>query len=218
MLMGCTRPSAPEIGPVPVGAKSVPVEHPYVAHPYACRQCHEAQYEFWTQTQHAAAYLSLFAKDSHFDPECIVCHSLGFEKNEGYSKIAHPLMLANPADDPKSAPFIETLMQGVMGDEQGKGAVDSRLEPARYKKLHARYTDAVRRLEQENRLVKLYIGVQCEHCHGNRDGHPGNQLARGPVSQSTCRTCHAPPNAPDFKATMISKIACPLMKGSKKKR
>ena len=65
----------------------------YVANPYRCRTCHREQYDFWAGTKHAAAYLVLYAKNEHFDPECIGCHSLGFGEASGFTRIAEPLEL-----------------------------------------------------------------------------------------------------------------------------
>ena len=56
---------------------------PYIAHAYYCRTCHQKQYDFWESTKHASAYLVLFAKNQHFNPECIGCHSLGFRDPAG---------------------------------------------------------------------------------------------------------------------------------------
>jgi hypothetical protein len=208
-VFGCTRTSVPD--PVTANSKP-PADHPYVAHAYQCRGCHEPQYDFWAKTKHAAAYLVLFAKDAHFNWECIGCHSVGFEDPGGFSRIAHPIVLDDLTKDPKDKPFVETLMKKVFGDELKKGPLDSRVQPARFEKLHRRYDEEIKKLEQAGQIKKLYIGVQCENCHGNRDEHvrlsvPGQKR----VKESTCRTCHAPPNAPNFTADMIPKVACPLM-------
>jgi hypothetical protein len=197
------------IGAMPAGGAT----RPYVANASQCRACHEKQYQFWANTKHASAYLVLFSKGSHLDWECMGCHSVGFGQPEGFSRIAHPVILDNPANDPKDKPFIETFMAQVFGDEAKKGPLDSRLQPARYEKLRVSYRNAVEKLEKEGEIKKLYVGVQCENCHGNRDGHPGAPIAGLPkkVKETTCRTCHAPPNAPNFSAGMIPLVSCPLI-------
>lgn len=198
------------------GAKAAPVvaERPFVAHPFFCKNCHEPQYEFWAKTKHASAYLVLFAKNEHFNPECISCHSLGFMEREGYPNIAEPLVLAEPSK--KKEPFVETLMKTVFAADK-KGPLDSRTQKDRYKKLHARYDKEVRALEKAGKLQKLFIGVQCEHCHGNRHGHPDPNVATvKKVSESSCRSCHTPPNAPEFDPKMIARVACPPMQKAQK--
>ena len=85
----------------PVPSKASSPLRPYVANASQCRSCHEEQYQFWSKTKHAAAYLVLFSKQSHFDWECMGCHSVGFGKPEGFSRIAHPLILEDPKEDPE---------------------------------------------------------------------------------------------------------------------
>ncbi len=56
--------------------------------PYAgaevCRDCHSAEFEKWQASQHALAYEELEAVDKVFDPNCIGCHSLGFNQPGGF--------------------------------------------------------------------------------------------------------------------------------------
>ena len=56
--------------------------------PYAgaevCRGCHAAEFETWQASQHAQAYDDLEAVSKVFDPNCIGCHSLGFNQPGGF--------------------------------------------------------------------------------------------------------------------------------------
>ncbi|VAX11565.1 hypothetical protein MNBD_GAMMA25-1552 [hydrothermal vent metagenome] len=56
--------------------------------PYAgadvCRGCHPAEFEIWQTSQHALAYEELEAVGKVFDPNCIGCHSLGFNQPGGF--------------------------------------------------------------------------------------------------------------------------------------
>lgn len=49
-----------------------------------CASCHQAQHEIWEQTHHAAAFGRLEEVGKAFDPDCIVCHSVGFEMEGGF--------------------------------------------------------------------------------------------------------------------------------------
>jgi hypothetical protein len=185
-------------------------DKPFVAHAYTCRTCHTKQYDFWATTKHSAAYLVLFSKNQHFDPECISCHSIGFEQPGGFEKIAQPIVLTDPAKKTKT-PFVEQLMKKVFAGDLKKGALDSRLQPERFEKLHQRYDKEIRALEEAGKIQKLFIGVQCEHCHGNRAGHPSPTVATlKKVNVENCRACHTPPNAPEFDPKSIVRVACPL--------
>ncbi len=56
--------------------------------PYAgaevCQACHPAEFEKWQASQHALAYEELENVDKVFDPNCIGCHSLGFNQPGGF--------------------------------------------------------------------------------------------------------------------------------------
>jgi hypothetical protein len=53
-----------------------------------CKKCHEHAYDVWKKTPHSHAYQTLVdAKqpgNRQYDPECIVCHTVGFSYQTGY--------------------------------------------------------------------------------------------------------------------------------------
>lgn len=56
--------------------------------PYAgadqCRPCHQAAWQGWQNSRHARAFASLEKVGKSFDPNCVGCHSVGFEKTGGF--------------------------------------------------------------------------------------------------------------------------------------
>ncbi|MFH1624048.1 MAG: multiheme c-type cytochrome [Pseudomonadota bacterium] len=52
-----------------------------------CGMCHPKEYESWKKTGHARAYQSLIRKGRQFDLECIGCHTTGYGKNGGFSRL-----------------------------------------------------------------------------------------------------------------------------------
>jgi hypothetical protein len=54
-----------------------------------CASCHQQQHEIWKTSEHAKAYEDLIMADKAFDPACVVCHTVGFNKEGGF--IDHPL-------------------------------------------------------------------------------------------------------------------------------
>ncbi len=56
--------------------------------PYAgestCKACHQQEHSKWFNTPHAEAFYKLQDVNKAFDPNCIVCHVLGFEKKGGF--------------------------------------------------------------------------------------------------------------------------------------
>lgn len=191
--------------------KKVPLkksaEKPFVAHPHLCKTCHEEQYTFWENTKHASAILVLYAKKMHKSPECIGCHSLGFREGNGFGRFTESISTKKVKEG-----FAETLLKEVFAGDSVE-PLDSRTDEARFKKLHQKYAERLHFYEEKKEISKNYLGVQCEHCHGNRNGHPGNLgKVRVKVSEESCKKCHRPPNAPGFESSMIQKVACPLMK------
>ena len=56
---------------------------PYVGEE-VCGTCHVAQHEIWSETQHATAFEKLEEVNKSFDPDCIKCHTVGFDKPGGF--------------------------------------------------------------------------------------------------------------------------------------
>jgi len=50
----------------------------------SCRLCHKDEHEKWSTSRHAHAYATLEKFGSQHDPECIVCHVVGFEYEGGF--------------------------------------------------------------------------------------------------------------------------------------
>jgi len=69
-------------------------ESPYLS-AESCQDCHPDAYRLWKTTRHANALQSLVKAGKDNDPECLVCHTVGFDRPGGY--VAHSLtpQLAN---------------------------------------------------------------------------------------------------------------------------
>ncbi|MCX5654689.1 MAG: multiheme c-type cytochrome [Planctomycetota bacterium] len=49
-----------------------------------CGKCHEAQYKQWLTTRHAKSYATIKRVGRHEDPECILCHTMGYGRQNGF--------------------------------------------------------------------------------------------------------------------------------------
>jgi hypothetical protein len=49
-----------------------------------CQSCHPKEYEKWKTTNHATAFDTLVKKGNQFDPDCIECHTTGFNQYNGF--------------------------------------------------------------------------------------------------------------------------------------
>ena len=58
-----------------------------------CRACHAAEYETWKQSKHARAYNTLENVGKGFDPDCIGCHTVGFEAGGFIDPVVSPHLL-----------------------------------------------------------------------------------------------------------------------------
>jgi hypothetical protein len=50
----------------------------------SCKACHTYEYEKWSKKKHADAYATLEKVGSAYDPECVVCHSVGMRYESGF--------------------------------------------------------------------------------------------------------------------------------------
>ena len=49
-----------------------------------CSNCHSAEHEIWSNSRHSRAYNTLRKINKAFDPECLVCHVVGFNLPGGF--------------------------------------------------------------------------------------------------------------------------------------
>jgi len=50
----------------------------------ACQSCHQEQYKVWQDSLHSHAFNKLERVNKSFDPNCIKCHTVGFDRPGGY--------------------------------------------------------------------------------------------------------------------------------------
>ncbi len=58
-------------------------QSPYVGE-QVCKTCHQEEHEIWSETLHSNAFAKLEQVNKAFDPACIKCHTVGFEKQGGF--------------------------------------------------------------------------------------------------------------------------------------
>lgn len=50
----------------------------------ACQQCHSYEHAAWSQKAHADAFATLVEVGSDRDPECVICHVIGMDRESGF--------------------------------------------------------------------------------------------------------------------------------------
>ncbi len=61
-------------------------ESPFVGEE-VCQTCHEEEHAIWRDSLHSNAFAKLEQVNKAFDPSCIKCHTVGFEKEGGFIDI-----------------------------------------------------------------------------------------------------------------------------------
>jgi hypothetical protein len=69
----------------------------------SCKECHPKTFDFWSGTNHAAAFDALLndrKPNTAFDAECVSCHTTGFEHPSGWrSETATPQLAGNQCEN-----------------------------------------------------------------------------------------------------------------------
>jgi 2',3'-cyclic-nucleotide 2'-phosphodiesterase (5'-nucleotidase family) len=60
-----------------------------------CKNCHTAEHDKWRTTLHSKAFSKLEKVGKSFDPACIKCHTVGFEKEGGFIDVDATPQLMN---------------------------------------------------------------------------------------------------------------------------
>jgi hypothetical protein len=61
----------------------------------ACTECHPGRHRVWLTTAHARAYDALVKKNRQYDDECLVCHALAYECDQGSLDLKNVEAFAN---------------------------------------------------------------------------------------------------------------------------
>lgn len=131
----------------------------------SCRECHPTAYGIWSKSPHAHATETLAKLDPprQFDPECISCHSTGWNAQEYY-----------PYETGFASIEQTPLLQGN-GCENCHGPAAAHVEAEHvkgFKNLAQR-----EQLRQRLKLTRATIETTCERCH-DHDNSPEFDFAK----------------------------------------
>lgn len=99
----------------------------------ACGACHEPQLAAWKASRHARAYETLLRVGREGDPDCLSCHTTGFESKAGFDSIRKTPELANVN--------CQDCHRFSMKEHDAPGFVAPRIEPAACTRCHTQTTD-----------------------------------------------------------------------------
>lgn len=190
-----------------------------------CMECHKAQYNVWKNSKHASAIIPLYVRNQHLNPECIVCHSVGFQKPGGFSNSAHPFHVSQQTKKSLEE-FLERLIRKekkalplhlqeaikkdkkiaqIFKEKKYKGSmIELREHPEFDKWIRSEYIKAI----EKEKWRKDFMGVQCENCHSSKGlKNPQGQwiphftesnIFPKKVVVQTCLQCHNTHQSPHF--------------------
>jgi hypothetical protein len=72
-----------------------PVSHVQYLGSESCVECHQPYVESWKTTKHSAAFATLERVGKSKDPECVRCHTVGFDEEGGFLSLKATPGLAN---------------------------------------------------------------------------------------------------------------------------
>jgi hypothetical protein len=134
-----------------------------------CKRCHDDAYKIWKKTPHSHAYKTLvdekYPSNRQFDPECIVCHTVGFGNVSGFKDAVKTPHLKNVGCESCHGP-ASLHVKNPKNEEWQK-----RLNPwkAKEKETEAEKTKRIERMD-----------IFCQRCHDaendvnwkSKDGKP----------------------------------------------
>jgi hypothetical protein len=178
----------------------------------SCRDCHGPQAEFQEKRRHAAAFLTLMARDKERNLDCVKCHSVGMGKEGGFRTMNEAFV------DSAGAPVKLEAMKKALGPDFPPKGTDYRKSPELIQPHVARWIASMKKAD----IKKSFVSVQCENCHGPRPDHPfGGNSSSGKVYANACLSCHTKEQMPAWydgagklNQTAVDKaiatVACPM--------
>jgi hypothetical protein len=131
----------------------------------ACKKCHPNAFAIWAKTDHAKAYSTLAAAKNpslrEFDPECIVCHTIGFPYQTGFTNVVPTPSLKVPT------PHLKNV-----GCESCHGPCEAHVKRPRNAAIHAlinpwKKQPGADAKAEEKRLLR--IEGMCIGCHDSEN-------------------------------------------------
>jgi hypothetical protein len=133
---------------------AVPGSAPTYVGTEACKKCHESAYDIWKKTPHSHAYQTLVDARRpslrQYDPECIVCHTVGFGYQSGFAAADKTPFLKNVGCESCHGPASEHV---------------SKPKDERWHKLMNPWKAPEKETDKEKTARINRIDLFCQRCH-----------------------------------------------------
>lgn len=155
-----------------------------------CMECHKEQTEFWQKTPHSLAWQTLEQAKASNNPQCIGCHSLGYQDPKGFATTAS-IVQGSGLTEKK----LDAYMAEVKETFKGSSSI-RKMSSTERKKLSDKWI----KLDEKHGVEKNFANVQCLHCHSQSSDHPfdiGSDSAKPEYAES-CLKCHNADQSPEW--------------------
>jgi len=187
----------------------------------SCLDCHEAQGKHWQATPHSLAFLTMLKARSENNGQCVGCHTLGFQKERGFSSTkdvvvfalshshdgeedhSHEEYTSANTDDPESLKQFKKIRQDYWSAVSKNLPISKSVREMPAKEL----LKARKKWDQLNDKFTIqndFANVQCLNCHNQPYDHPftinhtvDKKLRQEEIAKK-CQTCHVPDQAPHW--------------------
>ncbi len=87
----------------------------------ACAKCHTAEYAVWQKSRHSGAFAALERRQRTFDPACVACHSVAFQRG-GFINIKATPQFANVQCESCHGPGAQHIKAPAAGNYKAPAA------------------------------------------------------------------------------------------------
>ena len=131
--------------PKPIDAKTT------YATAKACEKCHEKEYSSWKVTGHAQAFNLLKRKNAEYNPECIKCHVVGLERDNGFWDIESTPEMANVQCESCHGPGVKHVEEMEKNSTQYTSNFG--------------FSSEISNIKKKDTYIKLPRSYICTQCH-----------------------------------------------------
>lgn len=155
----------------------------------SCSDCHTQQVDFWQGSAHSTAFASLIHAKSSNNPNCVKCHSVGYNQEGGFFSTKKIVTSSNPHFN------IDHYWKEFSKDVPIK-------HPIRKQTAHSIRKSAKAWIKKDvkEQLTNNYANVQCLNCHQQTAQHPfSDTKSQLPHSyKDQCISCHTRDQSPNW--------------------
>ena len=182
----------------------------------SCLECHKKQTKFWYSTSHSLAYMTLKQAKEDKNRNCIGCHSLNFEKDNGFFTHDQIIKFSQKTD---AKTYWKEFQDSIYTKESVR-----LLSSQKRSELSQKWV----KLDSKSKVTHNFANVQCLNCHNQNSEHPFDMKEKKLDSlnmQNQCLSCHTRDQSPEwYKMStqgfpgeldgqvylqMLKKVSCP---------